>query len=117
MNYENLKNEFIKLKKEELDYINNICRISSNKRLSESEKLEIYRTLKELKDRINEKLKQLRHEVYIKVEEYDKNPSEIIIEFDIDENYLSSFSKDYKERILRHLGINYKINKFYKISE
>lgn len=112
MNYENLKNEFIKLKKEELDYINNICRISSNKRLSESEKLEIYRTLKELKDRINEKLKQLRHEVYIKVEEYDKNPSEIIIEFDIDENYLSSFSKDYKERILRHLGINYKINKF-----
>ena len=40
MNYEYLKKEFIKLKKEELIYIDNISKISSNKILPEYEKLE-----------------------------------------------------------------------------
>ena len=45
MNYEYLKKEFIKLKKEELIYIDNISKISSNKILPEYEKLEFYRGL------------------------------------------------------------------------
>ena len=42
MNYEEVKNEFIKLKKEELAYIDQISKISKNKILSEYEKIEIY---------------------------------------------------------------------------
>ena len=45
MNYEIIKSEFIKLKQEELDYINNIAIISCNKVLSEHEKIEIYRKI------------------------------------------------------------------------
>ena len=45
MNYELNKNEFEKIKREELEYIDSIAQISSNKILSETEKLEIYRTL------------------------------------------------------------------------
>ena len=37
MNYELIKDEFIKLKREELDYIDNIAKISSIKKLSEYE--------------------------------------------------------------------------------
>ena len=46
MNYELVKNKVVTLKKEELAYIDNIARISSIKTLSEYEKLEIYRNLK-----------------------------------------------------------------------
>ena len=45
MNYELNKKEFEKIKREELAYIDSIAQISSNKTLSETEKLEIYRTL------------------------------------------------------------------------
>ena len=46
MKYEIIKNKFIKIKKEELAYIDNVARTSSNKILSEYEKLKIYRTYK-----------------------------------------------------------------------
>ena len=45
MNFEILKEKFIKLKKEELDYIKNILEIRSKRLLSEYERLEIYRTI------------------------------------------------------------------------
>ena len=54
MNYELYKNEFEKIKREELAYIDSIAQISSNKTLSETEKLEIYRTLNCYKIKLNE---------------------------------------------------------------
>ena len=59
MNYELLKNEVIKLKMEELEFIDNVAKISSNKTLSEFEKLEIYRTLNNYKIKLNKILKKL----------------------------------------------------------
>ena len=59
MNYELNKNEFEKIKREELEYIDSIAQISSNKILSETEKLEIYRTLNSYKIKLNEILKKL----------------------------------------------------------
>lgn len=57
MNYELNKNEFEKIKREELEYIDSIAQISSNKILSETEKLEIYRTLNSYEIKLNEILK------------------------------------------------------------
>ena len=45
MNYELIKTELIKVKKKELDYIDNITKISSNRKLTEIEKINVYRTL------------------------------------------------------------------------
>ena len=59
MNYELNKNEFEKIKREELAYIDSIAQISSNKTLSETEKLEIYRTLNNYEIKLNEILKKL----------------------------------------------------------
>ena len=63
MNYELIKNEFIKLKREELNYIDSITKISSNKILSELEKLEIYRKLNNYEVKLNEILKRFKSEL------------------------------------------------------
>ena len=52
MNYELVKKEFIKLKKEEFNYINHVSEISS-KTLTEEEKLEIHRTLKDYENKLD----------------------------------------------------------------
>ena len=52
-------NKFEKIKREELEYIDSIAQISSNKILSETEKLEIYRTLNSYEIKLNEILKKL----------------------------------------------------------
>lgn len=87
MNYELIKSEFIKLKREELEYIDNIAKMSSNKILSESEKLEIYRALNNYQVKISEILKELRWKLA-----KEENLKELIIEFDLPKNYLSSIN-------------------------
>ena len=52
-----MKYEIIKIKKEELNYIDNITKLSSTRKLSEKEKLEVYQTLESYK----EKLKVIYH--------------------------------------------------------
>ena len=42
MNIEKLKEEFIKLKKEELTYLDNVAKLSLKNALSQEEKLNIY---------------------------------------------------------------------------
>lgn len=113
MNYEELKNEFIKLKKEELDYIDSIAKISSNKKLLEHEKLEIYRTLKNYQVNLNEMITTLRDETIARLREDGKSPrkklKEVIIKFDLNKDYLSSlkFRNDqYRGYILEKLGID-----------
>ena len=90
MNYEELKNQFIKLKKEELEYIDSIAKISSNKKLLEQEKLEIYRTLKNYQAKLSEMIITLRDEIIDRLREDEKSPKEklkeVIISFDLDKN-------------------------------
>ena len=58
-----MKYEIIKIKKEELNYIDNIAKLSSTRKLSEKEKLEVYQTLESYK----EKLKVLFEKYYLKL--------------------------------------------------
>ncbi len=101
-----MKYEIIKIKKEELNYIDNIAKISSTRKLSEKEKLEIYQTLESYK----EKLKVLFEKYYLKLikdENKDYDFDEVIIKFNIDKNYLSSI-KDAEKRksLMIYLDIN-----------
>ena len=101
-----MKYEIIKIKKEELNYIDNIAKISSTRKLSEKEKLEIYQTLESYK----EKLKVLLEKYYLKLikdENKDYDFDEVIIKFNIDKNYLSSI-KDAEKRksLMIYLDIN-----------
>lgn len=58
MNIEELKHEFIKLKIEELTYINSIY-MSSNRVFSSQEKVLMYRKLNDYKNRLDEMLKKI----------------------------------------------------------
>ena len=49
MDIEKLKKEFIKLKSEELEYLDNIAKLGYQKTFSQEEKLNIYRKLKFMK--------------------------------------------------------------------
>jgi len=108
MNYELLKNEFINIKNEELNYINDIAKISTNKILSESEKLTMYRTLKNYEIKLNELIKLLRNEIIKNKTLTPNNLNDIIIEFNIEKDYLSAISfncPSLKKLILKSLGI------------
>ena len=108
MNYELIKNEIIKLKKEELDYIDSVAKISSTKTLSEYEKLEIYRTLNYYQDKLTEKYKGLFDEITKLKQLTFENLDDAIIEFDIDKKFLSSVNfrhEEYKKHELEKLGI------------
>lgn len=115
MNYEEIKKEFLKLKKEELDYIDNMSIISINKILSEKEKIEIYRNFKNYEIKLNELLKRLWIEIP-KPEKLTKEIlKEVIIEFDIDKNYLSKVNlpyQEYKKYLFESLGIDIETLKF-----
>lgn len=118
MNYELIKKEIIKLKKEELDYIDNIAKISSNKVLSEYEKLEIYRTLNNYKVKLTELFKNLFQEFVKEKGLTNANYEEVIIEFDVNKNLLTSINFKYEEQkiyILNELGIDEK-NFKYKLT-
>ena len=58
MNYELVKKEFIKLKKEEFNYIDHVTKISS-KTLTEEEKLEIHRILKDYENKLDKMYSKL----------------------------------------------------------
>ena len=115
MNCELIKNEFIKLKKEELNYIDNVAKTSSTKKLSEYEKLEIYRTLNNYKEKINKMLIIFGDEI-INDERFRKQDlKKIIIEFDINKDFLSfmkCYSEYYKYTVFKELGIDIESYKF-----
>lgn len=113
MNYEYLKKEFIKLKKEELIYIDNISKVSSNKILPEYEKLEFYRGLNNYITKLDDLIDKLG-KAATEDDTLKENFENLFIEFDLDKNYLSSlkYNRDY---VLTCLGINIDTLKF-KIS-
>ena len=115
MDYELVKNEFIKLKKDELSYIDSIAKISSSKILSEYEKLEIYRNLKKYELKLNESLKMLfkkmREEKILEKIDFE----DVIIEFDLNKNFLSFVkfnSNRHKKYVLESLKIDSETYKF-----
>lgn len=112
MNYELIKNELIKLKKEEFVYIDSIANYSSNHLLTEYEKIEIYRKIKDYQAKITEIADQLVEKI---IDGITITPLEkVIIEFDVDKNFLSTIKKcgsDYKNNIFQ-LGIEEETSKF-----
>lgn len=115
MDYELIKEELIKLKKEELRYIDNISIESSKKTLTEQEKLEIYRTLNVYQVNIREQFQKLFKELITNKELSGKNYEDIIVEFDIDKNFLYSVNftcDEQKKYTLNDLGIDEKTFKF-----
>ena len=115
MNYEEIKDEFVKLKREELAYIDSIAQISSSKILSGNEKLEVYRKLRNYKIEINEIWKKLWEEIPDYEDLTWENLEDIIVEFDLDKNFLSplTFSCDeQKQYFLAELGIDSETFKF-----
>ena len=102
MNYELNKNEFEKLKREELAYIDSIAQISNNKTLSETEKLEIYRTLNNYEIKLNEILKKLRS-TFPRDESLTKdNLKDVIIEIDLPKDIILKGLKKQQTVILKH---------------
>ncbi len=115
MNYELNKREFERVKREELAYIDSVAQISSSKTLSETEKLEIYRTLNSYEVKLNEILKKL-WSTFPRNDSLTKdNLKDIIIEIDLPKDYLSSLNFQYDEQkkyVLKKLWIDPETLKF-----
>ena len=113
MDYEYIKNEFIKLKREELEYIDSVVIISSNKILTEYEKICIYRKLKRYEDELNNIINNLSNKIYDDCKNKEirrKDLKDMFIEFNLDNNFLSllKFNNDTdKKYLLEKLGIDY----------
>lgn len=116
MNYELIKKEFIELKKEELGYVNNVAKISSSRILTEYEKLEIYRNIKNYQTRLHEILGRFQKEVIKNEGIQGAKLKDVIIEFDVDKSFLSSVeieNEDYKKYICNdYLGVDLNTFKF-----
>ncbi len=108
MNIEEIKHEFLKLKMDELGYIDSISKLSSERTLSSSEKLLMYRKLDEYKDELDKLLMKIFD--YIRKgnlddEELDK----IVIEIKVPKDFLSSLKMDEYSRVMllrNYLGID-----------
>ena len=115
MNFEMIKKEFIRLKQEELEYIDEIARISSNKILNEEEKIEIYRKLEKYKEKLSKILKELFDKILEDKKLTSKNLNDVIIEFNVNKDFLSSILFSdlfYRKRFFEELGVDIDISKF-----
>ena len=105
MSFDQLKQKFINLKKEQLKYIANITGLSKKKIFTEQENLKIYRNLKKYEKEICDLAKQIietAKKENIKLFYYD-----VIIEFDLN-NYSDSLKIDNqyrKEYVLNILDV------------
>lgn len=98
MNIEEIKHEFLKLKMDELGYIDSISKLSSERTLSSSEKLLMYGKLNDYKNRLDEILKKIFN--YIKEGCLDDEVlEEVVIEIDIPLDFLSSLKCDEISRL------------------
>ena len=121
MDYELVKDELKKVKLEEFKYIDSIAKLSSEKILSEHEKLTICRNLKKYEIKINDMYKKVLNEIN-KDELIGKGykNNEVVLEIGLDKSYLSS-TKNYFSTfpsfwrgigILSRLGIDEKTFKY-----
>lgn len=108
MNIEEIKHEFIKLKKEEFNYIDSISKLSSERILSSSEKLLMYRKLDVYKNELDK--------ILLKIFDYirkgnldDEELDKVIIEVKVPKDFLSSLKMDEYSRVMllrNYLGID-----------
>ena len=110
MNYKELKEKYIKLKKEELEFVNNVSIESSKRVLREEEKLTIYRKLNRYANEICELLKSIMDTDSYYEEFVSSEDDKIILEFGVENDYLSSLKlpSDWKKIVFDSLFIDIK---------
>ena len=112
MNIEKLKEEFIKLKKEELAYLDNIAKLGYQKTFSQEEKLNIYRRLKFYE---NENAKFYKILSDILYESKEKNMDKVFIEIKLKDDFFNKVSDIFNRHrylILRRYNINLETNSY-----
>ena len=112
MNIEKLKEEFIKLKKEELAYLDNIAKLGYQKTFSQEEKLNIYRKLKFYENE-NAKFYKILSDILYKSKE--ENMDKVFIEIKLKDDFFNKVSdifNRHKYLILRRYNINLETNSY-----
>ena len=112
MNIEEVKEEFIKLKKEELAYLDNIAKLGYQKTFSQEEKLNIYRRLKFYE---NENAKFYKILSDILYEGKEKNMDKVFIEIKLKDDFFNKVSDIFNRHrylILRRYNINLETNSY-----
>ena len=112
MNIEKLKEEFIKLKKEELAYLDNIAKLGYQKTFSQEEKLNIYRRLKFYENE-NAKFYKILSDILYKSKE--ENMDKLLIEIKLKDDFFNKVSDIFNRHrylILRRYNINLETNSY-----
>lgn len=112
MNIEKLKKEFIKLKKEELEYLDNIAKLGYQKTFSQEEKLNIYRKLKFYENE-NAKFYKILSDILYKSKE--ENMDKVFIEIKLKDDFFNKVSDIFNRHrylILRRYNINLETNSY-----
>lgn len=112
MNIEKLKEEFIKLKKEELAFLDNIAKLGYQKTFSQEEKLNIYRKLKFYENENARFYKLLSDILY---ESKEKNMGKVFIEIKLKDDFFNKVSDIFNRHrylILRRYNINLENNSY-----
>ena len=112
MDIEKLKKEFIKLKSEELAYLDNIAKLGYQKTFSQEEKLNIYRKLKFYE---NENAKFYKILSDILYESKEKNMDKVFIEIKLKDDFFNKVSDIFNRHrylILRRYNINLETNSY-----
>ena len=112
MNIEKLKEEFIKLKKEELAYLDNIAKLGYQKTFSQEEKLNIYRKLKFYENE-NAKFYKILSDILYKIKE--ENMDKVLIEIKLKDDFFNKVSDIFNRHrylILRRYNINLETNSY-----
>ena len=112
MNIEKLKEEFIKLKKEELAYLDNIAKLGYQKTFSQEEKLNIYRRLKFYENE-NARFYKILSDILYKSKE--KNMDKVFIEIKLKDDFFNKVSDIFNRHrflILRRYNINLESNSY-----
>ena len=112
MNIEEVKEEFIKLKKEELAYLDNIAKLGYQKTFSQEEKLNIYRKLKFYENE-NAKFYKILSDILYKSKE--ENMDKVLIEIKLKDDFFNKVSDIFNRHrylILRRYNINLENNSY-----
>ena len=112
MNIEEVKEEFIKLKKEELAYLDNIAKLGYQKTFSQEEKLNIYRKLKFYENENARFYKLLSDILY---ESKEQNMDKVFIEIKLKDDFFNKVSDIFNRHrylILRRYNINLETNSY-----
>ncbi len=107
MKFDELKEKFIKLKKEELAYIDDVAKKGMKEKLTEKEVLEAYRKINDFAKNINELLTKIFN-CATKNKKELINEDGIIFDFDINKDYFSCVegTQDYVDYALKLVLIN-----------